>query len=77
MRISLADRICNEEIHRMASTREDVTVRIKKNVLSWFGHFERMSDEKLMMEKLVVREVGGDLGRPLKTQYQRYWRNLA
>ena len=34
---------------------EDVTVRMKKNVLSWFGHVERMSDErmakKIMMEK--------------------------
>ena len=32
------DRIRNEEIHRMAGTSEDVTVRMKKNVLSWFGH---------------------------------------
>ena len=36
--VSLADQIRNEEVHRMASTREDVTVRMKKNVLSWFGH---------------------------------------
>ena len=45
--VSLADRIRNEEIHRMAGTSEDVTVRMKKNVLSWFGHVERMSDERM------------------------------
>ena len=38
-RVSLADRIRNE-IHRMTGTSEDVTVRIKKNVLSWFGHVQ-------------------------------------
>ena len=42
--VSLADRIHNEEVHRMAGTSEDVTVRMKKNTLSWFGHVERMSD---------------------------------
>ena len=31
----------------MAGTSEDDTVRMKKNVLSWFGHVERMSDERL------------------------------
>ena len=36
--VSLADRIRNEEVHRMAGTSEDVTVRMKKKVLSWFGH---------------------------------------
>ena len=42
-----------------------VTVRMKKNVLSWFGHVEQMSDERVakrfMMEKRMVREVGEDL----------------
>ena len=35
--VFLADRIWNEEIRRMASTSEDVMVRMKKNVLetSW------------------------------------------
>ena len=45
--VSLADRIRNEEVHRMAGTGEDVTVRMKKNVLSWFGHVERMGDERI------------------------------
>ena len=37
----------NEEVHRMAGTSEDLTVRMKKNVLSWYGHVERMSDERM------------------------------
>ena len=64
--VSLADRIRNEEIHRMAGTSKDVTIKMKKNVLSLFEHVERMGDErmakKIMMEKWVVRDVGGDLG---------------
>ena len=32
--VSLADRIANEDIHRMADTSEDVTVKMKKTVLS-------------------------------------------
>ena len=31
----------------MVGTSEDVTVRVKKNVLSWFGHVERLSDERM------------------------------
>ena len=45
--VSLADRIRNEEIHRMAGTSEDVMVRVKKNVLSCVGHVERISDVKM------------------------------
>ena len=50
--VSLADRIRNEEIHRMA---EDVTVTMKnekekrkKNMLVWFEHIERMSDGRMV-----------------------------
>ena len=31
----------------MAGNSEDVTVRMKKNVVSCFGHVERMSDERM------------------------------
>ena len=44
--VSLADRIRNDEVHRMAgTTSENVTMRMKKNVLRWFGHVERMSEK--------------------------------
>ena len=45
--VSLDDRFRNEEVQRMAGTSEDVTMRMKKNVLSWFGNVERMSDERM------------------------------
>ena len=59
---SLADRIRNEEVHRMAGTSEDITVRMKKNVLNWFGHVERMSDER-MAKKIYDGKVSGKRGR--------------
>ena len=50
----------------MAGTSEDVKVRMKKNVLSWFEDVERMSDERMAKKiyggKVSGREVGGDLG---------------
>ena len=62
--VSLA-RIRNEEIHRITGTSEDVTVRMKKNVLSWFGHVGRMSDER-MAKNIYDGKVSGkrDRGRP-------------
>ena len=45
--VSLVDRIRNEEVHGMAGTSQDVTVRMKKNVLRWFGHVERTSNERM------------------------------
>ena len=35
------------EIHGMAGNSEDVTVRMKKYVFCWFGHVERISDERV------------------------------
>ena len=49
----------------MVRTSEDVTEKMKKNVLSWFGHVERMSDEK-MAKKIYDGKMTGkrDRGRP-------------
>ena len=72
---SLADRIHNEEVHGMAG------IGMKKNVLSWFGHVERMSDER-MAKKIYDGKVSGKRGRgrprlTFETQYQRYWRKVT
>ena len=45
------------EIHRAAG--EDVTVRMNKNVLSWFGQVERMSDEKMAKKTYDNGKVSG------------------
>ena len=66
--VCLADQIHNEEIYRMAGTSEDVTVRIKQNVLSWFGHVERMSDERMAKKIYDGTESGKrGSGRPRLT----------
>ena len=59
---SLADRIRNEKIHRMAIITQDVMVKMKKNVLSRLGHVERMSDER-MTKKICDGKVSGKRGR--------------
>ena len=46
----------------MAGPSEDVTVRMKKNELSWLGHVERLSDER-MAKKIYDRKVSGKRGR--------------
>ena len=46
----------------MAGTSEDVTVRMKKNVLSGFEHVERMSDDR-MTKKIYDGIVSGKRGR--------------
>ena len=45
------------KMHRMAGTSENVRSR---HVLSWFGHVERMSDER--MAKKILGKI--DRGRP-------------
>ena len=49
---------------RFGDSREDVTVRMNKNVLSWFGHVERMSNEKMgkQIYATKVKVVEEDLG---------------
>ena len=50
----------------MAGTSEDVTLRMKKKVFSWFGHVQRMSDERMAKQiydgKISGKRDRGDLG---------------
>ena len=46
----------------MVDTSEDVTVRMKKNLVRWFGHIERMTDER-MAKKIYDGKVSGTRGR--------------
>ena len=50
------------KIHTMAGTSEEVTMRMKKYVLSWFGHIERMSDERLA-KQIYDGKVRGKRGK--------------
>ena len=44
---TFADQIRNEEIRRMAGLKESVIIKMHKGMLRWFGHVERMDDERL------------------------------
>ena len=64
-RVSLTDRIRNEQIHRTSDTREDAAVRKKKFVDSWLGHVKRMSNKRTA-KKIYEEKVRGK-GRPRLT----------
>ena len=52
--IVVSKRIRNKEIHKMASTSEDVTVEMKKNMVSCFGHVDRMIEERMAYINIYV-----------------------
>ena len=52
--VSSAERIRNEEIHRIADTRKNVTVKMKKKHKKWFGHVERMRYERIAKEISII-----------------------
>ena len=45
--------------------KEEMSKRVDRKVLKWFGHVERMGDERLT-KKVYKSEVGGErpVGRP-------------
>ena len=44
------DRVRNEEIRRRCRKKGSASERIDQSVLRWFGHIERMEDNKLARE---------------------------
>ena len=42
----IIDRVRNEQIREECGVREGVVTRMKVNILRWFGHVERMSEER-------------------------------
>ena len=53
---TLKDRVKNEWVKKKCKLKEDVKVKVQKNVMRWFGHVERMDDERLT--KCIYREKG-------------------
>jgi hypothetical protein len=58
----LSDRVRNEVIKEECDVKEDVVIKIEKNMLRWFGHVERM-DERRLIKKIYETDVGGNAGR--------------
>ena len=62
--VSRWDRIRNEVVRERTGVRKELAVRVDKNVLRWFGHVERMGDERLL-KKVVNTRVDGRGVRPI------------
>ena len=59
------DRVRNEEVHRRAGIERELANREDQRVLRWFGHAEKM-DENRMGRRMLMAEVSGGRvrGRP-------------
>jgi hypothetical protein len=59
--VKLSDSVRNEVIREECGVKEDVVTKIKKNMLRWFGHVERM-DGRTLTKQIYEADVGGNAG---------------
>ena len=61
------DRVRNEEVRRVCGKERSVGMKIDQSVLRWFGHVERMNEER-MVRRVYESSVHGTRrrGRPRK-----------
>jgi hypothetical protein len=64
---ALKNGVLNDWVKKECKLKEDVKVKIQKNVMRWFGHVERIDDERLTKSiyKGNVRKKR-ERGRPKK-----------
>ena len=55
-RLSLRDRVRNEEVRRRTGVGRKLSSKVDQNVLRWFGHMERMDEERIA-KRMVKSEV--------------------
>ena len=60
--VTVMDRVRNEEIRRRVGVEKDLADRVDERVLGWFGHVERMENERLA-KQIVGSEVSGPRAR--------------
>ena len=53
--VSRLDRVRNEVVRARAGVRRELAVRVDMNVLKWFGHVERMDNERLLKKVMNAR----------------------
>ena len=63
--VSQLDRVGNEVVRARTGVRRELAARVDMNVLRWFGHLERMDNERLL-KKVMNEKVNGRnaRGRP-------------
>ena len=63
--ISRLDRVRNEVVSARTGVRRELAARVDMNVLRWFGHVERMDNERLLKKVMNVKFDGRSArGRP-------------
>ena len=60
--VTRRDRVRNEEVRERVGVDIALADRVEERVLSWFGHVERMSGER-MTKRVYGSSVGGVRGR--------------
>ena len=62
---SQLDRIKNEVVRARTGVRRELATKVDMNVLRWFGHVERMDNERLLKKVMNARVDGRSArGRP-------------
>ena len=65
--VTRMDRLRNEYIRNRCDLKNGIGVKVERNVLRWFGHIERMDDERLVKKVYESSVEGGRRrGRPCK-----------
>ena len=65
--VSRLDRIRNEVVRARTGVRRELATRIDMNVLRWFGHVERMDNERLLKKVMNARVDGRSRVSPMQT----------
>ena len=60
--VSRLDRVRNEVVRVRKGVRRELAARVDMNVLRWFGHVERMDNERLL-KKIMNAKVDGRSAR--------------
>ena len=54
--VSQLDRVRNEVVRARTGVRRELVARVDMNVLRWFGHVERMDNERLLKKVMNVKD---------------------
>ena len=75
--VTLADRVPNDDVRKRVGLKESVGVKIRRGMLRWFGHVERMQDDR-MTKQIYNAKVDGcrSRGRPRLTYHDQINRAL-
>ena len=57
--VSRLDRVRNEVVGARTGLRRELAARIDANISRWFGHVERMDNERLLKKVMNVKVEGG------------------